>query len=84
MLVVDDILTTGGSVRETLAALKATGADIKAIGLLVDRSGGSVTFGVPLVSLAALDIETFAPDDCPLCRDGVPMTKPGSTAPQVG
>jgi orotate phosphoribosyltransferase len=84
VLVVDDILTTGGSVRETLAALKATGADIKAIGLLVDRSGGSVTFGVPMVSLAALDIETFAPDDCPLCSDGVPMTKPGTTAPQVG
>jgi orotate phosphoribosyltransferase len=84
VLVVDDILTTGGSVRETLAALKATGADIKAIGLLVDRSGGSVTFGVPMVSLAALDIETFVPDDCPLCSDGVPMTKPGTTAPQVG
>lgn len=84
VLVVDDILTTGGSVRETLAALNATGAEIKAIGLLVDRSGGSVSFGVPLVSLAALDIETFEPEDCPLCRDNVPMTKPGTTAPQVG
>jgi orotate phosphoribosyltransferase len=84
VLVVDDILTTGGSVRETLAALKATGADVIAIGLLVDRSSGSVSFGVPMVSLAALDIETFAPEDCPLCRDNVPMTKPGTTAPQLG
>jgi orotate phosphoribosyltransferase len=84
VLVVDDILTTGGSVRETLAALNATGAAVIAIGLLVDRSGGSVSFGVPMVSLAVLDIETFAPEDCPLCRDNVPMTKPGTTAPQVG
>ena len=83
VLVVDDILTTGGSVRETLASLAATGADVRAIGLLVDRSGGAVTFGVPLVSLATLDIETFAPEDCPLCRDRVPMTKPGTTAPHV-
>jgi orotate phosphoribosyltransferase len=84
VLVVDDILTTGGSVRETLAALSSVGAVVSAIGLLVDRSGGSVSFGVPLVSLAALDIETFAPEECPLCRDGVPMTRPGTTAPQVG
>jgi orotate phosphoribosyltransferase len=80
VLVVDDILTTGGSVRETLAALSAVGADVTAIGLLVDRSGGAATFSAPVVSLATLDIETFAPDDCPLCRDGVPMMKPGSTA----
>ncbi|MEX1158504.1 MAG: orotate phosphoribosyltransferase [Thermomicrobiales bacterium] len=80
VLVVDDILTTGGSVRETIAALDAVGAVVRAIGLLVDRSGGSVSFGAPLVSLADLDIETFAPEDCPICRDGVPVTKPGSTA----
>jgi orotate phosphoribosyltransferase len=80
VLVVDDILTTGGSVRETLAALEATGAVVRAIGLLVDRSGGSVQFGAPLVSLAALNIEVFAPEACPLCCDGVPVTKPGSTA----
>ncbi len=81
VLVVDDILTTGGSVRETLAALAATGADVRAIALLVDRSGGAISFGVPLVSLATLDIETFDPDECPLCRDRVPVTKPGTTAP---
>lgn len=83
VLVVDDILTTGGSVRETLAALEPWGVDVRAIALLVDRSGGAVTFNAPLVSLAALTIETFAPDDCPLCRDGVPLTKPGSTAQKI-
>lgn len=80
VLVVDDILTTGGSVRETLSALDATGASVKAIALLVDRSGGKVTFGAPLVALASLDIEVFDPEACPLCRDGVTLTKPGSTA----
>lgn len=84
VLVVDDILTTGGSVRETLAVLRAWNADVRAIGLLVDRSGGAVSFGVPLVSLAVLDIETNIPEECPLCRDSVPITKPGSTAPQAG
>lgn len=84
VLVVDDILTTGGSVRETITALTAAGADIRAIALLVDRSGGSVSFDAPMVSLAALIIETFPPEDCPLCRDDVPFTKPGSTAAQAG
>jgi orotate phosphoribosyltransferase len=80
VLLVDDVLTTGGSVRETLAALAARGADVRAIGLLVDRSGGSVDFGVPLRSLVTLDIASFTPQECPLCREGVPLTKPGSTA----
>jgi len=84
VLVVDDILTTGGSVRETIAALSAAGAEVRAIALLVDRSGGSVSFDAPMVSLAALNIETFAAEDCPLCRDGVPLAKPGSTTVQAG
>jgi len=84
VLVVDDILTTGGSVREAIVALKACAADVRAIALLVDRSGGSVTFDAPLVSLAELDIETSTPGDCPLCRHGVPITTPGSTSQQPG
>lgn len=83
VLIVDDILTTGGSVRETLDALKPWRVDVRAIAVLVDRSGGSATFQAPLVSIAALDIETFAPADCPLCLDGIPVVKPGSTAQQV-
>lgn len=81
VLVVDDILTTGGSVRETLSALESVGADVRAIAVLVDRSGGAVTFGAPLTALATLDIETWDAADCPLCVAGTPVVKPGSTAP---
>jgi orotate phosphoribosyltransferase len=79
-LVVDDILTTGGSVRETLRALEARNVAIRAVAVLVDRSGGAVDFGVPLVSLAQLDIATWSASECPLCAQAVPLAKPGSTA----
>jgi len=79
VLVVDDILTTGGSVRETLGALEAHDVRPVMVAVLVDRSGGKVSFGVPLISLSQMTIETWAPDDCPLCRDGLPITKPGTT-----
>lgn len=79
VLLVDDILTTGGSIRETLAALERAGADVRAIGVLVDRSGGAVSFGPPLIALASLSIDTWSADECPLCRAGQPLTKPGST-----
>ena len=79
VLVVDDILTTGGSVRDTLAALERHGVEVVGVGVLVDRSGGQVDFGVPLVPLLALDIATYDRADCPLCRNGVPLVKPGTT-----
>ena len=79
VLVVDDILTTGGSVRDTLAALERQGVKVVGVGVLVDRSGGQVDFGVSLVPLLALDIATYDPVDCPLCRAGVPLVKPGTT-----
>ena len=78
--VVDDILTRGGSMRETLAALDVHPVDVVDIGVMVDRSGGSVDFGVPLTSLATVDIETWEPADCPLCVRGIPLVKPGTTA----
>ncbi len=81
VLVVDDILTTGGSIRETLAALEPHNVEVVAVAVLVDRSGGKTSFpGVPLKSLVALDIETWEPDACPLCQAGVPLVKPGTTA----
>ena len=80
VLVVDDILTTGGSVRDTLAALERHGVEVAGVGVLVDRSGGAVDFGVPLVPLLTVDIATYPPADCPLCRDGLPLVKPGTTA----
>lgn len=83
VLLVDDILTTGGSVRETLEALRPWGADVRAIAVLVDRSGGRVAFGLPLRAIASLDIETWDAGECPLCSAEVPLVKPGSTARPV-
>lgn len=81
VLVVDDILTTGGSVRETLAALADLPVDVVAVAVLVDRSGGAVRFGeVPLFALSTLVVETWEPGDCPLCARGIPVTKPGTTS----
>ena len=81
VLVVDDVLTTGGSVRETLAALADEPVEVVAVAVLVDRSGGRVQFeGVPLVALATLDVATWDAADCPLCAEGVPLVKPGTTA----
>ncbi|MFL5760541.1 MAG: orotate phosphoribosyltransferase [Thermomicrobiales bacterium] len=80
VLVVDDILTTGGSVRETLTALKHQPVDIIAVAVLVDRSGGKVSFGAtPLVALSTLDVKTWDPCDCDLCAKGIPVIKPGTT-----
>lgn len=81
VLVVDDILTTGGSVRETLAALNAHPVEVVGIGVLVDRSGGEVRFGdVPLKALEQQKVDSWESETCPLCRDGVPLVKPGTTA----
>jgi orotate phosphoribosyltransferase len=79
VLVVDDILTTGGSLRETLAALTSHPVDIAGVAVLVDRSGGEVDLGVPYVALATMDIVTWDASDCPLCRRGEPVVKPGTT-----
>lgn len=79
VLVVDDILTTGGSIRETLGALEAHPVEVVAVAVLVDRSNGNLDFGVPLESLARMDIATWTPDECPLCAKGEPLIKPGTT-----
>jgi orotate phosphoribosyltransferase len=83
VLVVDDILTTGGSVRETLTALKDQPVEIVAVAVLVDRSGGQVSFGeTPLVALSTLSVKTWDTCDCDLCAQGVPLVKPGTTMTQ--
>jgi len=79
VLVVDDIMTTGGSVQETIDAARAAGGDPVAAAVLVDRSGGAASLGVPLHALWSLDIPTYTPAACPLCAKGEPLTKPGTT-----
>ena len=74
VFVVDDVLTSGGSVRDTIEAVRLAGGEPLAVGVLVDRSAGRVTFDVPLFASMVLDLATYQPDDCPLCRDGVPLT----------
>jgi len=78
VLIVDDILTTGLSVRECLAIVQRHGAVLVGVGVLGDRSCGAVSFGVRLESLLRADMTVYRPGDCPLCRDGVPLTKPGT------
>ena len=79
VLVVEDVITTGGSVKEVIDLMRAQGATVVGVGVLVDRSNGKIDFGVPLSSLLSLEIESFAPEDCPLCAEGkIPVVKPGS------
>jgi len=77
-LVVDDVLTTGTSIREVLALLEGYQAQVVGIGVLIDRSESPLAFGAPLMRALHLPAETYAPDDCPLCRQGVPITTRGS------
>jgi orotate phosphoribosyltransferase len=78
VLVVEDVLTTGGSTRETIQVARATGAAVVGAASIVDRSGGTVRFDVPLVSLLDVSLPAYEPDACPLCADGVAIVKPGS------
>lgn len=77
-VVVEDVVTTGGSTREVVEVLRAAGAEVIAAGSIIDRSGGRADVSVPRVALATLHVVTYAPEDCPLCREGVPISKPGS------
>ena len=80
VLVVDDVLTTGLSLRETLRALEPYQADITGIAVLIDRSGGSAAkqFSVPCHALFSVSAQTYSPADCPLCAAAVPLVKPGT------
>jgi len=81
VLVVDDILTTGGSVRETLEALEQHPVEVVGIGVMVDRSAGQTRFGdIPLHALAAHAFASWPAHECPLCARGVPLVKPGTTS----
>ncbi len=78
VLVVEDVITTGKSTRETIVVVKKAGGVAVAAGSLVDRSGGRADIGVPYRSLVTLDVPTYAPESCPLCKSGSTPVKPGS------
>lgn len=79
VLVVEDIVTTGGSVEEVLGVVRASGGIPVGVGLLVDRSGGKADFGLKTEALLHLNVETFTEKACPLCAQGTPFTKRGRT-----
>src|SRR5437899_7955674 len=84
VLVVDDIMTTGGSVQETIEAVRSAGGRVVGAAVLVDRSGGAASLDVPLQALWTLDIPSYAPSECPLCAKGLPATHPGTTPAPAG
>ncbi len=78
VLIVEDVVTTGGSVREVMDLVKECGGEIVGVGSIVDRTGGKIDFGVPYRSAFSMDITSYEPDDCPICKSGIPLVKPGS------
>lgn len=79
VLIVEDVVTTGGSVKEVCGVVNNAGGKVIGISLMVDRSGGKANFEIETDSLLTLDLETYNPDDCPLCHDGISLYTPGST-----
>jgi orotate phosphoribosyltransferase len=78
VLVVEDVLTTGGSTRETMQVARAAGGHVVGAAAIVDRSGGAARFDVPFAALVDVTLPTYEPDKCPLCAQGLPVVKPGS------
>src|SRR6186713_126403 len=78
VLVVEDVVTTGGSTRETMEVARAAGAVVVGACAVVDRSGGKQGLDVPFHALLPMVVPTYQPDDCPLCKQGLPIVKPGS------
>jgi orotate phosphoribosyltransferase len=78
VLVVEDVVTTAGTISEVAALVREAGGVVTGAAALIDRSGGRRVFELPLKVLSTLDLPNVPPQDCPLCRSGVPVTKPGS------
>jgi orotate phosphoribosyltransferase len=77
-VVVEDVITTGGSLREVIDLIRAARAQVAAAGSIIDRSGGAADLGLKRVALATLEATTYTEDVCPLCKAGQPVIKPGS------
>jgi orotate phosphoribosyltransferase len=80
VLVVEDVITTGGSTRETIDVATANGAQVVGAAAIIDRGNNDATLGMPLFSLVKLDVPTHQPESCPMCAAGQPVVKPGSRA----
>lgn len=78
VLVVEDVCTTGGTVREVMEVVQAAGGVVVGVGALVDRTGGKLDFGVPFRAALAMEVTSYEPDACPLCETDLPLVKPGS------
>jgi orotate phosphoribosyltransferase len=78
VLVVEDVFTTGKSTRETIEVARDAGAEVVGAAAIIDRSGGTINFGVPSHALVSLSVPTYEPEACPLCARGIPVIKPGS------
>ncbi|MBI4893838.1 MAG: orotate phosphoribosyltransferase [Acidobacteria bacterium] len=77
-VIIEDVITTGGSSLEVVELLKAAGVEVIGAGSVIDRSGGKADLGVKRVALATLQVTTYPPEACPLCAQGIPVVKPGS------
>ena len=78
VLVVEDVITTGGSVKEVIELVRAVGGEVIGVASVVDRSGGKALFDVPFKSAIKIEIDTYEPNDCPMCKAGSEAIKPGS------
>lgn len=78
VVVIEDVITTGGSTKEVIRVVQKLGGKVLAAGSIIDRSGGRADVGVPRVALESLRAVAYQPEDCPLCKEGVPVVKPGS------
>ncbi len=78
VVVIEDVITTGGSTKEVVQLTRAAGARVVAAGSIIDRSGGKADVGAPRVSLEILSPVNYRPEECPLCQQGIPVVKPGS------
>jgi len=79
VLVVEDVTTTGASARKVVDLARSLGAEPIAVAAIVDRSGGSISFGIPFISLLTIRFDTFEQAQCPMCKQGVAIVKPGTT-----
>lgn len=78
VLVVEDVVTTGGSVREVMDIVRQAGGEVAGVGAIVDRTGGQIDFGVPFRAVISMEVKSWEADECPICKTGTPLVKPGS------